>query len=735
MHQLELNSPVGDWDCLKAAIYNGANSVYLGIKFFNARRLAKNFSLEELKDAVFFAHLHNVKVYLTFNTLVRNEELPMWFKTLEQAYLAGIDAVILQEVFLAPLIKKSFPGLRVHASTQASLMNYHGIRQFPELDLVVLARELNQAEIKIIREHTNKELEVFVHGHLCISYSGQCLISSLIGKRSGNRGVCASSCRKNYNREGYLISAKDLMLANSIDKIYKLGINAIKIEGRMKSPEYVASTTRTYRQQIDAAVKNKFKPISPQQVDNLKMGFNRDFTTGFFENNQTIVGKEMPMNRGIYLGDVYKGLVELQHDLNTLDGIGFWHPHFEGKLKGGIAYKILHEGIELEHARRGDKVKIPSPYFFNGAQVYLTSQNQGENLLKEELLPLPLTITARVNQPLTFKYGEIIVQSPIHLQAAEKHALTEEQLKSELQKSSRFGIRWEIKSLDLDQVFLPKRFLHQILQELESKLREKVVPTRISQFTTLPVVSKKSVEHGPRIIVKVYSLAQLQEANAAGVYAIYYDIFSSDLEAARKMCTDAKLFLDTPVVVTDQDIEKIRGIVNKVKPEGITIGNWGLLDLNFDGEKHGKFSLNVFNDLSVEALNKKGVLPTISAELNARQALNMKHKQFIYYAHGHIPVMHFKGAYAQKALTDEMRYTFPLRLVNGNTEMLYSRPIALFEKIAELINGGVKWFLLDLNRDTATIIHAYQNVINGIEQDISMLKKGTTIGNYLKGVA
>lgn len=735
MHKLELNSPVGDWDCLKAAVYNGASSVYLGIKFFNARRLAKNFSLEELKDAVFFAHLHNVKVYLTFNTLVRNEELPMWFKTLEQAYLAGIDAVIVQEVFLTPLIKKSFPGLRVHASTQASLMNDHGINQFPDFDLVVLARELNQAEIKIIREHTDKELEVFVHGHLCISYSGQCLISSLIGKRSGNRGVCASSCRKSYNKDGYLISAKDLMLANSIDKIYKLGINAVKIEGRMKSPEYVAATTKTYRQQIDAAVKNNFKPISQQQVDNLKMGFNRDFTTGFFENNKSIVGKEMPMNRGIYLGDVYKGLLELQHDLDVRDGIGFWHPHFEGKLKGGIAYKILHEGAEVKHAKKGDKVKIPSQYFFNSAQVYLTSKNEGEDILQEKLLSLPLKIVAKVDHPLIFEYEDITVQSPIMLQAAEKHALTEEQIKSELQKSSTFGILWEMKGSELEQVFLPKRFLHQTREELERKLREKVVPARASNFSGIPAVVPKTVEHEPKLVVKVYSLEQLKEANAAGVYAIYYDVFSSDAEMARKLCINAKFFLDTPVVVTDHDIEKIQQIVNKIKPDGITIGNWGLLDLKFTGEKHGKFSLNVFNDISVGALLEKGVLPTISAELNAKQVLNMKHKEFIYYAHGQIPVMHFKGVYPQKALTDEMNYTFPLRTVNGNTEMLYSRPIAVFEKVHELIEGGVKWFLLDLTKDTTTIIRAYQNIINGVEKDISMLKKGTTIGNYVKGVA
>ncbi len=734
-HQLELNSPVGDWDCLKAAVYNGANSVYLGIKFFNARRLAKNFSLEELKDVVFFAHLHGVKVYLTMNTLVRNEELPMWLKTLEQAYLAGIDAIILQEIFLAPLIKKSFPGLRIHASTQASLMNYRGIKQFPELDLVVLARELNQAEIKNIRVHTKKELEVFVHGHLCISYSGQCLISSLIGKRSGNRGVCASSCRKNYNNDGYLISAKDLMLANSIDRIYQLGINAVKIEGRMKSPEYVATTTKTYRQQIDAATKRHFKPITTQQIDNLKMGFNRDFTSGFFENNSSIVGKEMPMNRGIYLGTVYQGMILLEHDLDLLDGVGFWHPRFEGKLKGGIAYKIIRDGEEVTHARQGDWVKIPSPYFFNTAQVYLTSRNAGKNILEEQKLNLPLKIIAKLDQPLTLEYGEIIAQSPIALQAAEKHALTEEQLKSELQKSLRLGISWEIKELELENVFLPKRFLHQALEALEQQLRDKVVPPRISHFTGVPPVAVKNAESESKLLVKVYSLEQLQEANAAGVYAIYYDVFAEDAEMARTLCTNAKFFLDTPVVITDVDFEKIQQLVNKIKPDGVTIGNWGLLDLAFSGEKHGKFSLNVFNDLSVSALREKGVLPTVSAELNAKQVLNMKNKEFIYYAHGQIPVMHFKGAYPQKALTDEMQYTFPLRTVNGNTEMLYSRPIAVFEKVRELIQGGVKFFLLDLSRDTTTIIKAYQNVINGVEQDISMLKKGTTIGNYVKGVA
>ncbi|HLD00207.1 MAG TPA: U32 family peptidase [Candidatus Nanoarchaeia archaeon] len=735
MHQLELNSPAGDWDCLKAAIYNGASSVYLGIKFFNARRLAKNFSLQELKDAVFFAHLHEVKIYLTLNILVRNEELPLWFKTLEEAYLAGIDAVIIQEISLAPMIKQAFPGLRIHASTQASLMNYQGINQFPDLDLVVLARELTYTEIKSIREHTNKELEVFVHGHLCISYSGQCLISSLIGKRSGNRGVCASSCRKNYNQQGYLISAKDLMLANSIDKIYTLGINVVKIEGRMKSPEYVAATTRTYRQQIDAVQEKHFKPLSEQQVNNLKMGFNRDFTTGFFNNNPSIVGAEMPMNRGIFLGTIQDGGLQLEHDLNLLDGVGFWHSRSDGKLKGGIAYKILSEGEEIKHARRGDKIKIVSPYFINNAKVYLTSHNEGQDVLAENLLSLSLNVIAKVDQPLMFQYNDIIVHSSINLQAAQKQALTEEQLRSELEKSSYFGIHWDIKDLQLENVFLPKRFLHQIREALELKLREKVVPNRVSKFTSVPAVIPSAVEHQPRLIVKVYSLTQLQEANAAGVEIIYYDIFNSDVYEAKRLCTRAKFFLDTPVVATDSDIERIQQIVDTIKPDGITIGNWGILGVVFNGEKHGKYSLNVFNDISSAALLAQGVLPTLSVELNAKQALKMQNKKLIYYAHGQLPVMHFKGVYSPKVLTDEKKYTFPLRTVNGNTEMLYSRPIAVLDKVKELMDGGVKYFLLDLTKDTSKIIKSYQNILLGVEQDISFLKKGTTLGNYGKGVA
>src|SRR3989344_4561265 len=642
MSKLQLLSPAGSFDALKAAIDNGADAVYLGSKLFNARRLANNFTGDELKQAVQYAHLHNVKIYLTLNTLIKNNEIVPLLNQVSLAAQLNIDALIMQDLTFAPLIKQHFPKLEIHASTQSTIMNSPSVKYWqPYVDTFVLARELTKQEVKTIYENTNKELEVFVHGHLCISYSGQCLISSLIGKRSGNRGVCASSCRKNYNQQGYLISAKDLMLANSIDKIYTLGINVVKIEGRMKSPEYVAATTRTYRQQIDAVQEKHFKPLSEQQVNNLKMGFNRDFTTGFFNNNPSIVGAEMPMNRGIFLGTIQDGGLQLEHDLNLLDGVGFWHSRSDGKLKGGIAYKILSEGEEIRHARRGDRIKIVSLYFINNAKVYLTSHNEGQDVLAENLLSLSLNVIAKVDQPLMFQYNDI----------------------------------------------------------------------------------------------KVHSLTQLQEANAAGVEIIYYDIFNSDVYEAKRLCTRAKFFLDTPVVATDSDIERIQQIVDTIKPDGITIGNWGILGVVFNGEKHGKYSLNVFNDISSAALLAQGVLPTLSVELNAKQALKMQNKKLIYYAHGQLPVMHFKGVYSPKALTDEKKYTFPLRIVNDNTEMLYSRPIAVLDKVKELMDGGVKYFLLDLTKDTSKIIKSYQNILLGVEQDISFLKKGKTLGNYGKGVA
>ncbi len=725
-------------ESVRAAVNNGADAVYLGTKFFNARRLAKNFSIDELKGVVKFCHLHGVKVYLTANTLVKNKELQLYFKILESAYLAGIDAVIIQEVFFAPFIKHYFPGLKVHASTQASFMNYQGINAFKDFDLVVLARELTEREIKEIRKHTKTKLEMFVHGHLCISVSGQCLISSLIGKRSGNRGICASSCRKKYNNSGYLISAKDLLLANHVDRIYAAGIDALKIEGRMKSPEYVGITTRTYRRQIDAAMQGKKNArLTDDETAQLKITFNRDFTSGFYTGNTSVVGKDMPMNRGILLGVAHRNSIRLMADIALNDGISYWHEDTDGKLEGFILKELEVNNVPATSAKKGDIIKIPSRYFKEGTKLFLTAPSRGVPALgRPKYKIFEISIVAKKSEPLTILYNNEPIASDIILPESKNAPLTQEMIEHELQKSTEAGIQWNMTFLQVDtDIFFPKSKLRELRKKLEEKIFETLVPKRTSHFKDLPAVVSKTPSGPISLIVKAYSKAQLIEADTAGVYAIYYDVFNADIESVRRYCKNSLFFVDTPVVITDHDIEKIKEIIQRIEPDGICIGNWGLVNLKFDGEKHGKYSLNVFNDLSMVSLHAREILPTVSVELNAQELSGFRNKEFIYYAHGAIPVMHFKGAFREKSLTDEKGYTFPLRVVNGNTEMLYSRPIASFERIRELITVGVKYFLLDLSKDTTTIIRAYQNIINNVPQDITMLKKGTTIGNFEKVVA
>lgn len=734
MHKLQLNSPAGDWDSLRAAIFNGADAVYLGVKIFSARRLANNFSMEELKKAVKFAHMHGVKIYLTMNTLVRNEELETWFRTLEEAYLAGIDAVIIQEIWLASLIKKFFPGLQINASTQASLMNYHGINSVKDIDLAVLARELSEDEIKKIRQHTDRQLEIFVHGHLCISYSGQCLISSLIGKRSGNRGVCASSCRKKYNDAGYLLSAKDLMLANKIDRIYGLGIDSVKIEGRMKSPEYVAIATRTYRRQIDSA--NHMLKLNENQLSHLKMGFNREFTDGFFSGNRTIVGKDMPMNRGIYLGTVSGRELRLESDLKSGDGVGFFNPGKSSRLEGFVLRKMFKNRTLVNNARKGDIVTIPSRHFSEGSKVYLTSKNIGSELdtiLRIKEIDIDVFEESGF---LNFRSGDLEIKSDILLQEAKMHALSRKDIEEELEKSADIGVKWKLRKFKIaEKRFMPNSRVTKMRKELEEKLIDSYAPMRESRLGILPSITEKKFDFAPRVVVKVYNIEQLKEANEAGAYAIYFDIFSEDFIKAKGLCTNARFFADTPVILTYEDIAKIEKILDFARPDGIAIGNLGLIDTGFRGEKHGKYSLNVFNDISIAALREKDIIPMVSVELNAKQVMRLKNKELIFYSYGQVPVMHFKGEFRERSLRDEKGYSFPLRLVNGNTEMLYSRPIAIYEHAAELAKSGIKYFFLDLQKESKKIITIYKSILEGENSDISHMKQGTTLGNYNKGVA
>lgn len=345
MKKIELLAPVGDFECLKAAVQNGADSVYFGANMFNARASAKNFDIYTLKEAIEYCNLRNVKTHLTLNILIKNNEFEDAVFLAKKAYEFGVDSIIVQDFGLAKLLIKHFPYMSIHASTQMSVHNLEGALELQDLGFkrVVLARELAINEIEYICKNCNLETEVFIHGALCISYSGQCLFSSLVGGRSANRGKCAGPCRLPYELvsenvetkeglisklsgkrdkvidKGYLLSTKDLCGLSYIPKLIDAGVTSLKIEGRMKTPEYVATVTKIYRKYIDLAYSNEDYNIDEQDLKELMQVFNRGgFSEGHLneKENKELIYPKKPNNMGLYLGNIVhynklKGLITL----------------------------------------------------------------------------------------------------------------------------------------------------------------------------------------------------------------------------------------------------------------------------------------------------------------------------------------------------------------------------------------------------------------------------------------
>src|SRR5687767_15124894 len=301
----ELLAPAGDWEAMRAAVANGADAVYFGLSNFNARHRAANFTLEELPKVVEYLHAHNVRGYVAFNTLIFSDELPDALRTIRAIAEAGADAVIVQDLGLAVLVGRMCPGLAVHGSTQMTLTEPLGVEFVKSLGVrrVILARELSANDIRRVAGGTDVPLEVFVHGALCVAYSGQCLTSESLGGRSANRGQCAQACRLPYELvvdgrvrdlgdKAYLLSPQDLAAYDLVGDLANLGVCSFKIEGRLKSAHYVAATTQTYRAAIDAAAAGRTDfSLSRQQELDLAQSFSRGFTHGFFDgvNHQELV--------------------------------------------------------------------------------------------------------------------------------------------------------------------------------------------------------------------------------------------------------------------------------------------------------------------------------------------------------------------------------------------------------------------------------------------------------------
>ncbi len=404
----ELLCPVGSMDAMHAAVHNGADAIYLAGKSFGARAFAQNFTDEELVYVIKYAHLYDVKVYITVNTLIKDVEFEDAIKFIDFLHINGVDAIILQDIGLASIVSKMFPNLELHASTQMHNLDNFTCKLLKKLGFkrVVLARELSIDEIKKI--NTDLEIEVFIHGALCMSYSGQCLLSSMAMNRSGNRGACSQLCRmpytllvdsKEYNKDGkYLLSPKDLKTKDIFNELLLSNISSLKIEGRMKSPEYVATVTRMYRKLIDGD-----ENISKEEKD-LDQLFNRGYSLGHLKDNINLMNIKRGNHKGIKIGEVIDInenfiTIKLTDKLYVGDGI-----KFDKSDKGLSAFNIYKNREIIKEGNPGDIITIPNKINLKVKDVVLkTVDVRLNNELKkydEKKIDIDIKVIAKVNNKL-----------------------------------------------------------------------------------------------------------------------------------------------------------------------------------------------------------------------------------------------------------------------------------------------------------------------------------------------
>ena len=362
----ELLAPAGTPECLFAAVKAGADAVYLGLGAFNARMGAGNFTRDDLAGVVAYCHNRGVRAYLALNTLIKNDELHQFLRDAGFAYGCGVDAVILQDPCLARELHARYPGLTLHLSTQAATFNASSIPR--GISRVIMPRESSRDEISRMSQVI--EAEVFVHGALCVSFSGMCLFSSMVGGRSANRGRCAQPCRKRYNNK-YVLNTKDLCLVGRLPELIEAGASSLKIEGRMRDASYVGTVTRIYRNALDRYANSDEVLVTPEEKDQLYLSFNRGFTEGFAFEGQ-ITDQRLPTNRGLYLGKVKDGLIRLRSTIRVGDGVAI---HTADGIRGQTIERIAHEdGRAATEASEGEIVDPDLQGAADYDAVYKTSK-------------------------------------------------------------------------------------------------------------------------------------------------------------------------------------------------------------------------------------------------------------------------------------------------------------------------------------------------------------------------
>ena len=480
MFKTELLAPAGNMATLKAAVQNGADAVYIGGKMYGARAFANNFTLDEIKTALKYCHLYSVKLYVTANTVIFENEIEDFLDYMKFLYESGVDAVIMQDLGMISLVRKLIPDLEIHASTQINVHNDESLFFLKNMGVkrAVLAREMSIDEIKNLK--CDIEKEIFIHGALCVSYSGQCLFSSLNGGRSGNRGECTQSCRlpyENNKTQNYYLSTKELCSVNHIKEILDLKINSLKIEGRMKSPTYVGYVTRIYRRLIDDYYKGLNPKITPMELYNLTTLFNRKFTDGYLFNDN-IYNIKSPNHLGSHLGIVIKItkdkiFVKLDEDLYQEDGIRFCSSN-----KGMIINKLYNEkGLLVNHVCKGDIAILDNKV--NLKEKDSVNKTISKNLIKlientvPKKIPISFKVFAKAFNELTLTVTDennTITIKSIKLDKALNKPTTKEEIYSKLNKLGNTPFYLKSCEINLDNAFIPMKILNNLKRDIIDKL-------------------------------------------------------------------------------------------------------------------------------------------------------------------------------------------------------------------------------------------------------------------------
>jgi U32 family peptidase len=720
----ELLAPAGDWDCVRAAVENGADAIYFGLEKFNARMRAHNFTEADLPKLMVFLHHRGVRGYVTLNTLVFENELTDAEKYLRAMISAGVDAVIVQDVGICRLIRRLSPDFPIHASTQMTITSAAGMEFARELgcDLVVLARECSVAEIEKIRSRALTSaaampLEVFVHGALCVAYSGQCLTSEALGGRSANRGECAQACRMPYelvsdntlvplSDRKYLLSPQDLAGLDVVPDLIRAGVASLKIEGRLKSPEYVANITRIYRQALDDLrftnddLPAPNQPARQSQIANRKyemeMAFSRGLHTGWFggTNNQLLVHARFGKKRGVLLGEVKQVLrdaviIELEAPLKPGDGVVFDAGKPEEKEEGGRVYEVQSPGSKIQNPQSAElrfgHGDIDFARVHIGDKLWKTNDPGLDRRLRQSFAgdtpkfqrPIEVEVHGSIDKPLTLivrdEIGNVArTESAMPLVQAGKQPLTTERLRGQLGRMGGTPFKLgDLKNHLAGDVLLPVSELNRLRRGAVAELEKlRAQPKRwtldVGQASRLSLTKSEKPDGDrrdacPTLIVLIRNLPQLEAVLQCGVATVYCEFEDpKKYREAVRLCRESRvesrgLKADFPPTVfvapprifktgEEWTLEQVRSC----NADGYLVRNYDHLKFFASDRRIGDFSLNVANGLTAEYFKNRFGLERVTAsyDLNFQQLEALLStappEWFEVTIHQHMPMFHME---------------------------------------------------------------------------------------------